>query len=117
YLEHGEIGLVRESLRERERLICELPHLVKPMQFLLALPRDHNPLHLRSAMAVRAGLWFYGKMVPGVRCAHMEKRDDFDRALEESDQWSFFDYEDAQCEFPERLVAEWLSEATTAGAT
>src|SRR5438045_4377946 len=59
YLEHGEIGLVRESLRERERLICERPHLVKPMQFLLALPRDHNPLHLRSAMAVRAGLWFY----------------------------------------------------------
>src|SRR5947207_4595465 len=69
YLEHGEIGLVRESLRERERLICERPHLVKPMQFLLALPRDHNPFHLRSAMAVRAGLWFYGQMVPGARCA------------------------------------------------
>ena len=48
YLEHGELGLVRESLRERERLICERPHLVKPMRFLLALPRDHNPLHTNT---------------------------------------------------------------------
>src|SRR5215470_11908914 len=39
YLEHGEIALVRESLRERERLLCEHPHLVQPLEFLLALPR------------------------------------------------------------------------------
>jgi len=29
YLEHGEIGLVRESLRERERLLRIAPHLVR----------------------------------------------------------------------------------------
>src|SRR5215470_2729865 len=39
YLEHGDLGLVRESLRERERLLCEHPHLVQPLEFLLALPR------------------------------------------------------------------------------
>src|SRR5216683_1625304 len=35
YLEHAEIGLVRESLRERERLLAQSPHLVRPLQFLL----------------------------------------------------------------------------------
>src|SRR3954471_12142124 len=30
YLEHAEIGLVRESLRERERLLHNAAHLVKP---------------------------------------------------------------------------------------
>jgi glycerol-3-phosphate dehydrogenase len=30
YLEHLEVGLVRESLRERERLLRIAPHLVRP---------------------------------------------------------------------------------------
>src|SRR5438105_13709033 len=37
YLEHGELGLVRESLHERERQLREQPHLVRPVEFLLAL--------------------------------------------------------------------------------
>ena len=37
YLEHGEIGLVTESLRERKRLLRRYPHLVHPLQFLLAM--------------------------------------------------------------------------------
>src|SRR5205814_8370569 len=37
YLEHGEISLVRESLRDRERLLRERPHLVRPLEFILAL--------------------------------------------------------------------------------
>jgi glycerol-3-phosphate dehydrogenase len=40
-----------------------------------------------------------------------------ERALDAGHRWSFFNYEDAQCEFPERLVAEWLMEAVEAGAT
>src|ERR1051326_3946518 len=55
YLEHGEIGLVRESLRERERLLRERPHLVRPTQFLLAFSDGGR----HSALAVRAGLWLY----------------------------------------------------------
>ena len=43
---------------------------------------------------------------------HKETGTGSDRGL----RWSIFDYEDAQCEFPERLVAEWLSEAVAAGA-
>src|SRR5881392_301348 len=33
YLEHGELGLVRESLKERERMLCDYPHLVRPLRF------------------------------------------------------------------------------------
>ena len=39
-----------------------------------------------------------------------------ERVLDAGHRWSLFDYEDAQCEFPERLVAEWLTEAIDAGA-
>src|SRR5579864_1906628 len=58
YLEHGEIGLVRESLRERERLLRERPHLVRPIHFLLLL----NDQSQRSALRVRAGLWLYQRL-------------------------------------------------------
>src|SRR5512146_2853527 len=37
YLEHGEIGLVRESLREREVLLRIAPHLVGPLDFLIPI--------------------------------------------------------------------------------
>src|SRR5438477_1417450 len=55
YLEHGELGLVRESLREREQLLRERSHLVHPMHFVVLL----NEQSRRSAMKVRAGLWLY----------------------------------------------------------
>src|ERR1022692_5072888 len=55
YLEHGELGLVRESLHERETLLCERSHLVHPVHFLFLL----NEQSQRSAMKVRAGLWLY----------------------------------------------------------
>ena len=114
YLEHGELSLVRESLREREQLLRERSHLVHPMRFLLLL----NETSQRSAMKVRAGLWLYRRM------AGKSQREDstemelkrFERALDAGHRWSFFNYEDAQCEFPERLVAEWLMEAVDAGA-
>src|SRR5262249_3746852 len=53
YLEHGELDLVRESVRERERLLRERSHLVHPVHFLLLLNENSQ----RSAMKVRAGLW------------------------------------------------------------
>jgi len=111
YLEHGEIGLVRESLRERERLLRERSHLVRPMTFLLALPHDGR----HSAMAIRAGLWLYGAMA-GHRGHQSLHADELERLLDSGQNWSIFHYDDAQCEFPERLVAEWLREAMHDGA-
>jgi glycerol-3-phosphate dehydrogenase len=115
YLEHGELGLVRESLREREKLLREKSHLVHPMQFLLLL----NETSQRSALKVRAGLWLYQRMAgksPSKNATEMELKR-LERALDAGHRWSFYNYEDAQCEFPERLVAEWLMEAVAAGAT
>jgi glycerol-3-phosphate dehydrogenase len=113
YLEHGEIDLVRESVRERERLLRERSHLVHPVHFLFLL----NEKSQRSALKVRAGLWLYQKLAgkkPNALTEMELKR--VERALDAGQQWSIFNYEDAQCEFPERLVAEWVTEAADAGA-
>src|ERR1035441_7192117 len=113
YVEHGEIGLVRESVREREHLLRERSHLVHPVHFLFLL----NEQSQRSAMKVRAGLWLYQRFAGKKSSALSEmelKR--VERALDAGHQWSIFDYEDAQCEFPERLVAEWMMDAAEAGA-
>ena len=113
YLEHGELGLVRESVRERERLLRERSHLVHPVHFLLLLNEESQ----RNAMKVRAGLWLYQRFAArkSVGLSEMELAR-VKRALDAGHQWSIFNYEDAQCEFPERLVAEWMMEAAEAGA-
>jgi len=114
YLEHGEIGLVRESLRERERLLRASPNLVRTREFLLALG-EHSR---RSALQVRLGLWLYRRLGgKSVGTSEREaERDRFERLLDSGRRWSIFNFEDAQCEFPERLVAEWVGEAAAAGA-
>ncbi len=113
YLEHGELSLVRESVRERERLLRQRSHLVHPVQFLFLL----NEQSQRSAMKVRAGLWLYQRFARkrSSNLSEMELKR-VERALDAGHRWSIFNYEDAQCEFPERLVAEWMLEAAEAGA-
>ena len=113
YLEHGEVRLVRESLHERERLLRERSHLVHPVHFLFLL----NEQSSRSAMKVRAGLWMYQK-IAGRKTADLSEFEmkRVQRALDAGHQWLLLNYEDAQCEFPERLVAEWMTEAAEAGA-
>src|SRR6266851_178385 len=114
YLEHAEIGLVRESLVERRRLLQQHPHLVHPVHFLLALDQDSG----RSALTVRTGLWLYRRLGGGRLRVDSSREDELklERLLDSGRRWSVFGYEDAQCEFPERLVAEWLAEAMEAGA-
>ena len=113
YLEHGELDLVRESLRERERLLRERSHLVHPIHFLFLLNENSQ----RSAMKVRAGLWLYRRFA-GRKTASLTEMEmvRVQRALDSGHQWLMLNFEDAQCEFPERLVAEWMTEAADAGA-
>ncbi len=113
YLEHGEIGLVRESIRERERLLKERSHLVHPIHFLFLLNENSQ----RSALKVRAGLWLYQRFA-GKKSAPLGEMEMMrvQRTLDAGHQWLLLNYEDAQCEFPERLVAEWMMEAAQAGA-
>jgi glycerol-3-phosphate dehydrogenase len=112
YLEHAELGLVRESVRDRERLLTERSHLVQPLHFLFLL-NEHSQ---RSAMKVRFGLWLYQRLA-GKKSTHVSEMDlaRVQRALDAGHQWQILNYEDAQCEFPERLVAEWMTEAAQAG--
>src|ERR1041384_3813 len=57
YLEHYEFRLVREALTEREVLLAQAPHIIKPMRFVL----PHRP-HLRPAWMIRAGLFLYDNL-------------------------------------------------------
>ncbi len=113
-LESGEISFARDSMREREVLLRERSHLVHPAHFLLAF----NQQSRRNAISVRTALWLYRRMAGSkAEPASFEmERKKLERALDGGQRWSIFDYEDAQCEFPERLVAEWLVEAIAAGA-
>jgi glycerol-3-phosphate dehydrogenase len=59
YLEHGDIGLVRESLRERGILYRLAPHLVRPVpMYMLADSR-------RRRATYRAGLTVYEALAAG----------------------------------------------------
>jgi glycerol-3-phosphate dehydrogenase len=61
YLELFDFGLVRESLRERERLGRLAPHLVRPLPFLVPIYRTSS----RSVIKVRIGLTLYDWLTPG----------------------------------------------------
>jgi glycerol-3-phosphate dehydrogenase len=66
YLEQRDVRLVRESLRERERLFRLAPHLVKPVPLMMPF-YGHNK---RSRGVIRAGMIAYDalswdKSVPG----------------------------------------------------
>jgi len=110
YLEHGDLAQVRESLRARRQLLEQYPYLVRRLEFLLALSEKSR----RSALTVRAGLWLYRRMgaqdVTGTSELHH-----LEELLDGGRRFSIFSFEDAQCEFPERLVAEWLMEAARSG--
>src|SRR5262249_23965055 len=57
YLEQGAFRLVREALAEREVLLRNAPHLIRPLRFVL-------PYHgaLRPAWQLRAGLFVYDRL-------------------------------------------------------
>jgi glycerol-3-phosphate dehydrogenase len=70
---------------------------------------------LRTSLAVRTGLWLYQHWAGGHHKSQGDLRS-FEAQLDAGNQWSVYSYEDAQCEFPERLVAQWLAEAMSLGA-
>lgn len=59
YLENWDLGLVREALLERERLLRNAPHLVKPLRFIL-------PAYTRRELwKLRVGLRLYDALGSG----------------------------------------------------
>lgn len=107
YLEHYELGLVRESLRERQTLLRIAPHLVHPMPFVVPIYEGGK----RGKHLIRLGLTAYDllafdKSLPSHR---MLSRDEVRRqipGLAEQGLIGAATYFDAQVQFPERLALE-----------
>jgi glycerol-3-phosphate dehydrogenase len=58
YLEHGEIGLVFESVSERRVQTKVAPHLVRPLPFLVPIFKDSKP----GLEIMNIGLWIYDSL-------------------------------------------------------
>lgn len=69
YLEHGEFGLVRKALQERERLLRSAPHITRTLQCVVPHDPDDAP---RPAWMIGFGLFIYDHLarrdlLPGSR--------------------------------------------------
>lgn len=117
YLEHGEFGLVRESLRERETLLKIAPHLVRPLPLVFPIYRNAR----RGPLTIRMGMWLYDlllfdKSLPRHRMLSREETLQTIPQLERTGLTGAALYHDAQVEFAERLVLENVIAAVDAGA-
>ncbi|HLO00951.1 MAG TPA: glycerol-3-phosphate dehydrogenase, partial [Pyrinomonadaceae bacterium] len=118
YLEHGELRLVRESLRERSSLLRIAPHLVRPLQLLVPLYEQAR----RGPWAVRAGLIAYDLLsfdrdLPRHHMLSRAKTLLQAPALNPEGLLGAAVFFDAQVEFAERLVLENVLSAIEHGAT
>lgn len=118
YLEHGEVGLVRESLQERERLLRIAPHLVKPLPLLIPVYEQGQ----RGMLMIRAGMIVYDVLSFDKSLArhHMlSRRETLVRVpgLNAEGLRGAALYYDAQVEYAERLVLENALSAQAHGAT
>jgi glycerol-3-phosphate dehydrogenase len=118
YLEHGEFGLVRESLRERETLMRIAPHLVRPLPLLVPIYKGSR----RGPWTIRAGMFAYdvlsyGKTLPRHRMLSRVETLQKLPALEPEGLLGGAVYYDAQVEFAERLVLENAISAIEHNAT
>lgn len=118
YLEYGELGLVRESLRERERLFHIAPHLVKPVAMIIPVYAQGK----RGWWTIRAGMIAYDllSLDKSVDHHHMLSRASvLQRApgLDPKGLKGAALFFDAQVEYAERLAVENALSARAHGAT
>jgi glycerol-3-phosphate dehydrogenase len=118
YLELFDVGLVRESLRERERLARLAPHLVRPLPFLVPVYRGAK----RGMLMIRMGMKFYDLLTPGKRTEHYrtisrDKTLSLERFLEPRDLQGAGYYFDDLLLLPERLCLENVLSAQRWGAS
>ncbi|HEX9983875.1 MAG TPA: glycerol-3-phosphate dehydrogenase/oxidase [Thermoanaerobaculia bacterium] len=115
YLERMHVGLVRESLRERARLLEAVPQLVKPLEIMLPVYRD-SP---RGRATIRLGLTMYDALSGGHNIARHRKlsvQELTDRApLRAEGLLGGFSYWDAQVD-DHQLVRTVIASAIRDGA-
>lgn len=113
YLEYYEFRLVREALKEREVLLVNMPHIARPLRFVL----PHHP-GLRPAWLVRLGLFLYDhlggrKILPPTRTLDL-RRDPVGAPLK-GEFVKGFEYSDVQVD-DSRLVVLNARDAADKGA-
>jgi glycerol-3-phosphate dehydrogenase len=118
YLEYGEFGLVRESLREREVLLRIAPHLVRSLPILIPIYQTAR----RGPWTIRAGMIGYdllslNKTLPRHRMLSRAETLKCAPGLNPKGLVGAALYYDAQVEFAERLVLENVLSAGEHGAT
>jgi glycerol-3-phosphate dehydrogenase len=117
YLEHAELGLVYESLGERERLLHAAPHLVRPLELFIPIYRGAR----RKPWQIRTGLALYDwlslrKSLPARSFFERDALLERVRGLRREGLLAGASYWDAQVAFPERLVLENVRDAVGNGA-
>ena len=114
YLEQFEFRLVGESLREREVLLANAPHIIWPLRFVL----PHEP-SMRPKWMLRAGLALYDRLggrkrLPGSR--KVDLRIAPHRSILRNRLKTGFEYSDCWVE-DSRLVVLTAMDAKLRGAT
>ncbi len=118
YLEHREIGLVRESLRERERLLRIAPHLVQPLPLIIPIYRGDK----RGPFLIRLGMIAYDvlsfdKSLPRHRLLNRAEALRRVPGLDPAGLLGAAVYYDGQVAYAERLAVENALAARQHGAT
>ncbi|MBV8860041.1 MAG: glycerol-3-phosphate dehydrogenase [Acidobacteria bacterium] len=118
YLEHGEVGLVRESLRERETLLRKVaPHLIRPLPLLVPVYAGRR----RGRLTIRAGMLAYdllssSKSLPRHRMLSPSEALGHAPGLNSEGLRGAALFYDAQAEYAERLAVENALDARARGA-
>lgn len=117
YLEHYEMGLVRESLREREILLRQAPHLVHPIQFVIPIYEDNKYGYGKVKLGLLAyDILSYDKTLENHKSYSTEELLTFEPNIRARNLKGGFTYFDCQLTYPERLCLENILLAKAAGA-
>ncbi len=134
YLENGEFHLVREAVQERNRLIQNAPHLVKPLPTTIPIFKIFSgllnaPLKFlgwlehpseRGAIVIKIGLIFYDSFTRAQRTVPPHVFDPRPKALEKFPRLNpsikyAATYYDGSIFSPERLAVELLLDGEAEG--
>lgn len=117
YLEHYEVPLVRESLRDREAMLRIAPHLVKPLRFAVPVYErsSRGPGMIRLGM-IGYDVLSYDKSVPNHRMLSREQALREYPGLNPDGLKAVATYYDCQVEFAERVAVENAMSAAQNGA-
>jgi glycerol-3-phosphate dehydrogenase len=80
YLQNGDVRLVYEALRERQRLRRNAPHLVRILPFLIPMFSKDGLINPKLARTLGSAMWMYD-LTGGARIGKLHKRLKRDEAV------------------------------------